>query len=150
MRTRVRAHAQVSFTLSDMFLRGTNLGQLLNTHPLLLKLGRSSAPSMRRSFYDKASLSEYDGSYLAAARAAGARFFKCGDWRCAPKRAARFLAAAASLLALLLGPLALASDAGSSWALTFACALLQLMHGPGTAGKGMHPHNRRSGVFKQT
>lgn len=76
------APVQVSFTLSDAFLRGTNLGQLLNTHPLLLKLGHSSSPSMRRSFYDTAVLLEYDGSYLAAARAAGAHYFKCGDWRC--------------------------------------------------------------------
>ena len=76
------APAQVSYTLSDMFLRGTNMDQLLNTHPVLLKLGHSSNPSMRRSFYEKAALLEYDGSYMAAARAAGAQFFKCGDWRC--------------------------------------------------------------------
>ena len=76
---------QVSFTLSDMVRNGTNLGQLLNTHALLVRLGRWSSPSFRHSPYEDAALLEYDGSYLAAAQEAGATFFKCGDWRYAPQ-----------------------------------------------------------------
>ena len=75
--------AQVSFTLSDMVRDGTNLGQLLNTHALLVRLGRWSSPIFQHSAYEDAALLEYDGSYLAAAQEAGATYFKCGDWRCA-------------------------------------------------------------------
>ena len=74
----------MSFTLSDMVHNGTNLGQLLNTHALVVRLGRWSAPIFQHSVYDDAALLEYDGTYLAAAQDAGATYFKCGDWRCAP------------------------------------------------------------------
>ena len=76
---------QVSFTLSDMVRNGTNLGQLLNTHALLVRLGRWSSPSFRHSPYDDAALVGYDDSYLAAAQEAGATYFKCGDWRYTPQ-----------------------------------------------------------------
>ncbi|KAK9834907.1 hypothetical protein WJX81_007705 [Elliptochloris bilobata] len=72
---------EVTFTLSDMVRNSTNLRQLLNTHPLLLKLGRWNTPTFRRSQYKEVAMLEYDSSYLAAAREAGATFFKCGDWR---------------------------------------------------------------------
>ena len=73
----------MSFTLSDMVRNGTNLGQLLNTHALLVRLGRWSSPIFQHSAYEDAALLEYDGSYFAAAQEAGATYFKCGDWRCA-------------------------------------------------------------------
>ena len=73
----------MSFTLSDMARSGTNLGQLLNTHALVVRLGRWSSPIFQHSANENAALLEYDGSYLAAAKDAGATFFKCGDWRCA-------------------------------------------------------------------
>lgn len=63
---------------------GTNLGQLLNTHPLLLKLGSWNSLSLQHTTYDEVAMLEYDDSYLRAAREAGATYFKCGDWRCAP------------------------------------------------------------------
>lgn len=74
----------MAFSLSDMVRFGTNLGQLLNTHPLLLKLGSWSSLSLQHTVYDEVAMLEYDESYLRAAREAGATFFKCGDWRCAP------------------------------------------------------------------
>ena len=77
--------AQVSFTLSDMVRSGTNLGQLLNTHALLVRLGRRSSPIFQHSAHKEAALLEYDGSYLAAAQEARATYFKCGDWRCASR-----------------------------------------------------------------
>ena len=71
----------MSFTLSDMVRNGTNLGQLLNTHALRVRLGRWSSPIFQHSAYEDAALLEYTGSYLAAAQEAGATYFKCGDWR---------------------------------------------------------------------
>ena len=73
----------MAFSLSDMVQFGTNLGQLLNTHPLLLKLGRWRSLSLQRTTYEDVAMLEYDESYLRAAREAGAMYFKCGDWRCA-------------------------------------------------------------------
>ncbi len=78
-------HAQVSFTLSDMVRNGTNLAQLLNTHALLLKLPRLEKPGLQSGSPRELAMLEYDESYLAAARAAGSAFYKCGDWRCAPE-----------------------------------------------------------------
>jgi len=73
----------VSFVLSEFARTGANLGEVLNTHPLLVKLGRGAAPSMRRSNFEAVAMLEYDESYMAAARAAGGDWFKAGDWRCA-------------------------------------------------------------------
>lgn len=83
-----RTRPQVSFALSEFAKSGENLAEVLNTHPLLLKLGYGEAPSMRRSNYDSVAMLEYDGSYLKAALEAGGEWFKAGDWRCAWRSAA--------------------------------------------------------------
>lgn len=75
--------------MSEFARTGENLAEVLNTHPLLLKLGYGEAPSMRRSNYDSVAMLEYDGSYLKAAYEAGGEWFKAGDWRCAWRSAAR-------------------------------------------------------------
>ncbi len=74
---------QITYSLSDFVRNGTNLPQLMNTHPLLLKLGRMSSPILRRSRYDQVATLDFDDSYLTAAREAGSNFVQAGDWRCA-------------------------------------------------------------------
>ena len=79
----------MSFSLSEFARTGGNLEEVLNTHPLLMKLGHGEAPAMRSSNYEDVATLEYDGSYLAAALEAGGKWYKAGDWRCArwPARA---------------------------------------------------------------
>ncbi|KAK9841053.1 hypothetical protein WJX81_008184 [Elliptochloris bilobata] len=72
---------EVSFSLSEFARTGENLAEVLNTHPLLMKLGHGEAPAMRRSNYEDVAMLEYDGSYLEAALEAGGEWFKAGDWR---------------------------------------------------------------------
>lgn len=77
----------MSFSLSDFARTGGNLEEVLNTHPLLMKLGHGEAPAMRSSNYENVALLEYDESYQAAALEAGGEWYKAGDWRCAPRPA---------------------------------------------------------------
>ena len=81
----------MSFSLSEYARTGGNLEEVLNTHPLLMKLGHGEAPAMRSSNYENVAVLEYDESYLAAALEAGGEWFKAGDWRCARRPACRTL-----------------------------------------------------------
>jgi hypothetical protein len=82
--------AQVSFAVSD-FARGgrteENWAELFNLHPLLAKLGRGEAPSLRRSNLEDVRLLDRDRSYYDAQRELGLPRVTTGDWRCAQRAA---------------------------------------------------------------